>query len=84
MHLNEPSPRGAKRLRGHTLKKDHSTDDMVPAHIRSENGSEIFAKKVCNFLSKMSVRPLFIEPGSQWENGYIESFNGKMREELLD
>ena len=56
----------------------------VPVHIRSDNGSEFIAKKVRNFLSRMSVRPLFIEPGSPWENGYVESFNGKMRDELLD
>jgi len=56
----------------------------VPVHIRSDNGSEFIAKKVRKFLSRMSVRPLFIEPGSPWENGYIESFNGKMRDELLD
>ena len=56
----------------------------VPVHIRSDNGSEFIAKKVRKFLSRLSVRPLFIEPGSPWENGYIESFNGKMRDELLD
>ena len=55
----------------------------VPVHIRSDNGSEFIAKKARHFLSRMSVRPLFIEPGSPWENGYIESFNGKMRDELL-
>ena len=55
----------------------------VPVHIRSDNGSEFIAKKVRMFLSRLSVKPLFIEPGSPWENGYIESFNGKMRDELL-
>jgi len=55
----------------------------VPVHIRSDNGSEFTAKKVRLFLSRLSVKPLFIEPGSPWENGYIESFNGKMRDELL-
>jgi putative transposase len=55
----------------------------VPVHIRSDNGSEFLAKKVRMFLSRLSVKPLFIEPGSPWENGYIESFNGKMRDELL-
>ena len=55
----------------------------VPVHIRSDNGSEFIAKKVRKFLSRLSVKPLFIEPGSPWENGYIESFNGKMRDELL-
>ena len=56
----------------------------VPVHIHSDNGSEFIAKKVRKFLSRLSVRPLFIEPDSPWENGYIESFNGKMRDELLD
>lgn len=55
----------------------------VPVHIRSDNGSEFIAKQVRMFLSRLSVKPLFIEPGSPWENGYIESFNGKMRDELL-
>jgi putative transposase len=55
----------------------------VPVHIRSDNGSEFIAKKVRQFLSRLSVKPLFIEPGSPWENGYIESFNGKMRDEFL-
>ncbi len=55
----------------------------IPVHIRSDNGSEFTAKKVRLFLSRLSVKPLFIEPGSPWENGYIESFNGKMRDELL-
>ena len=55
----------------------------VPVHIRSDNGSEFIAQKVRRFLSRLDVKPLFIEPGSPWENGYIESFNGKMRDELL-
>ncbi len=56
----------------------------VPVHIRSDNGSEFTAAKVRKWLEKMKVRPLFIEPGSPWENGYIESFNGKLRDELLN
>ena len=56
----------------------------VPVHIRSDNGSEFIAKKVRKFLSRLSVKRLYIEPNSPWENGYIESFNGKMRDELLD
>ena len=55
----------------------------VPVHIRSDNGSEFIAKKVRKFLSRLSVKPPLIEPGSPWENGYIESFNGKMQDELL-
>ncbi len=56
----------------------------VPVHIRSDNGPEFIAQKVPKFLSRLDVKPLFIEPGSPWENGYIESFNGRMRDELLD
>jgi transposase InsO family protein len=55
----------------------------VPVHLRSDNGSEFTAKRVRAWLKRLNVRPLFIEPGSPWENGYIESFNGKMRDELL-
>jgi len=56
----------------------------VPEHIRSDNGSEFTAKAVRDWLERLKVKPLFIEPGSPWENGYIESFNGKLRYELLD
>jgi len=56
----------------------------VPVHIRSDNGSEFIAQKVRRFLSRLDVKPLFIEPGSPWQNGYIESFNGKLRDELLN
>ena len=56
----------------------------VPVHIRSDNGSEFIAKRVRDWLERLQVRPLYIEPGSPWENGYIESFNGKMRDELLN
>ena len=55
----------------------------VPEHIRSDNGPEFTAKAVRKWLSRLGVRTLFIERGSPWENGYIESFNGKMRDELL-
>ena len=55
----------------------------VPVHLRSDNGSEFTAKKVRAWLSRLEVKPLFIEPGSPWENGYVESFHGKMRDELL-
>lgn len=55
-----------------------------PEHIRSDNGPEFIAKKLKKWLKDLEVDPLFIEPGSPWENGYCESFNGKMRYELLD
>jgi putative transposase len=55
-----------------------------PDHIRSDNGSEFTAKAVPGWLGKVGVKTLFIEPGSPWENGYHESFNGKLRDELLN
>ncbi len=55
----------------------------VPGHIRSDNGPEFTAKAVRDWLGRVGVGTLFIEPGSPWENGYIESFNGKLRDELL-
>ena len=56
----------------------------MPDYIRSDNGSEFTANKVCDWLERVKVKTLYIEPGSPWENGYIESFNGKLRDELLD
>jgi putative transposase len=55
----------------------------VPTYIRSDNGAEFTATKVRDWLARVGVKTLFIEPGSPWENGYIESFNGKLRDELL-
>jgi transposase InsO family protein len=56
----------------------------APEYIRSDNGSEFTAKMVRRWLSNIGVQTLYIEPGSPWENGYIESFNGKFRDELLN
>jgi len=56
----------------------------VPEYIRPDNGAEFTAKVVRTWLSQLGVKILFIEPGSPWENGYIESFNGKMRDEPLN
>ena len=56
----------------------------VPAHIRSDNGSEFTATAVRGWLGRVGVTTLYIEPGSPWENGFIESFNGKLRDELLN
>ncbi len=55
-----------------------------PQFIRSDNGPEFIAKKLVAWMKELEIQPLFIEPGSPWENGYIESFNGKMRYEMLD
>ena len=55
-----------------------------PEYIRSDNGPEFTAKAVRSWLGRIGVWTLFIEPGSPWENGYNESFNGKLRDEVLD
>jgi putative transposase len=56
----------------------------APEFLRSDNGPEFTAHKVREWLGRIGVGTLFIEPGSPWENGYIESFNGKLRDELLN
>ena len=55
-----------------------------PEYLRSDNGPEFTAKLVRRWLGHVGVETLFIEPGSPWENGYNESFNGKLRDELLN
>ena len=56
----------------------------IPEHIRSDNGPEMAAKVVRDWLQRIGSKTLFIAPGSPWENGYNESFNGKLRDELLN
>ena len=56
----------------------------IPENIRSDNGPEFTAKAVRRWLERIGVKTAFIEPGSPWENGYNESFNGKLRDELLN
>ncbi len=56
----------------------------VPDHIRSDNGPEFTAKALRAWLATVGARTLYIEPGSPWENGYCESFNGRLRDELLN
>ena len=63
---------------------DLFTSRQIPEHIRSDNGSEFTALKVREWLKAVGVKTLFITPGSPWENGYNESFNGKLRDELLN
>ena len=55
-----------------------------PDHIRSDNGAEFTSHAVRDWLWRIGVKTLYIEPGSPWENGYNESFNGKLRDELLN
>jgi putative transposase len=56
----------------------------TPDYIRSDNGAEFTAKLVQDWLGRLGPETLFIEPGSPWENGYNESFNAKLRDELLN
>lgn len=56
----------------------------APEHIRSDNGPEFVAKEVQRWLGQAKVRTLYIQKASPWENGYVESFNGKLRDELLN
>ena len=56
----------------------------VPEHIRSDNGPEFVAHELRKWLGKVGTRMLYIERGSPWENGYCESFNGKLRDEFLN
>jgi putative transposase len=63
---------------------DLFTKHGPPDHIRSDNGPEFVATAVREWLAKVGVNTLYITPGSPWENGYNESFNGKLRDELLN
>jgi len=77
----------ARRLRHDDVLQvlaDLFTQHGPPDHIRSDNGSEFTATAVRDWLPRVGVKTLFIEPGSPWENGYNESFNGKLRDELLN
>jgi len=56
----------------------------VPSHIRSDNGPEFVAQAVRDWIAAVGSKAAFIEPGSPWENGYVESFNSKLRDELLN
>jgi putative transposase len=76
----------ARRLRSDDVL--HCLTDLMsqygpPEHIRSDNGPEFVAKNLRALLGRLAVTTLYIEPGSPWENGYCESFNSKLRDELL-
>ena len=76
----------------YSLKSDDVLDEIsklfitegMPDYIRSDNGSEFTAKSLRNWLSALKVKTAYIKPGSPWENGYNESFNGKLRDECLN
>jgi len=79
--------RVARRLGSHEVI-DTLADVMlwrgIPEHIRSDNGPEFVAKELRKWLGNLGTGTLYIEPGSPWENGYCESFNGKLRDECLN
>ena len=56
----------------------------MPGHIRSDNGPEFVAKAVQAWITAVGAKTAYITPGSPWENGYVESFNARLRDELLD
>ncbi len=56
----------------------------APEYLRSDNGPEFVAKEIQELLARACVRTLYIQKASPWEHGYVESFNGKRRDELLD
>jgi transposase InsO family protein len=64
--------------------RDLFVERGAPKYIRSDNGPEFTCRAVRDWLERVAVKTLFIEPGSPWENGYNESFNGKLRDELLN
>ena len=77
----------ARRLRSDDVLEQLAwlfTQRGVPEHIRSDNGSEFTAEVVRDWLSKVGVQTQYITPGSPWENGYNERFNGSLRDELLN
>ena len=77
----------ARKIRAHDVLEvlaDLFVRHGPPEYLRSDNGPEFTAKPVRRWLGRVGVETLFIEPGSPWENGYNESFNGKLRDELLN
>lgn len=77
----------ARRIRSQDvilILADLFIEHGVPEHVRSDNGPEFIAKILLRWFKALRVKPLFISPGSPWKNGYCESFNGKMRYQLLD
>ena len=77
----------ARRMTSHEIKQVLQglfVAHGVPAHIRSDNGPEFIAQGLRAWLDESQVGPLYIEPGSPWENGYAESFHSKLRDEFLN
>lgn len=77
----------ARKLRGHNVL-DALSEVMaqrgMPEYIRSDNGSEFISKEVQHWLREMSIRTIYIDPGSPWQNGHVESFHNRLRDECLN
>jgi putative transposase len=86
--VRTPLPLGVARKLGRYEVIEALADVMlfrgIPENIRSDNGPEFVAKELRQWLAKVGTGTLYIEPGSPWENGYCESFNGKLRDECLN
>lgn len=81
--LKNMSPERLRQLRKVATIESIGSSTRIPDHIRSDNGSEFTAKPIRAWLKRLGVKTLYIEPGSPWENGYNESFNGRFRDEFL-
>ena len=91
-------PRGDRRVHSGVLGdrggevvygpgRDHDAKELfavrgAPEHLRSDNGPEFVAKEIQEWLGSACVRTLYIQKASPWENGYVESFNGRLRDEI--
>jgi putative transposase len=83
----KPSPRVARKLKAADVidvLSDLFILRGVPAHIRSDNGPEFVAKEVQKWITAVGAKTAYIAPRSPWENGYVESFNARLRDELLN
>ena len=77
----------ARRIRSNDvidIFADVMIERGIPKHIRSDNGPEMVATKLREWLDKLGTKTLYIAPGSPWENGYVDSFNARLRDELLN
>jgi len=73
-----------RKFRFDSAKASNTVTFCSIAPANPDNGAEFTVKRVRGWLSNLQIKPLFIEPGSPWDNGFIESFNGRMRDELLN
>jgi len=82
-----PCPRGGEVI--HRSGRDHDAKKLfalrgAPEHLRSDNWPEFVAKEIQEWLARACVRMLYLQKANPWENGYVGSFNGRLRDELLD